>query len=371
MENLILRDTNRVRLTSWGKYGYSSTKRTLQIANIISIAGFDLVDMPRKVTLNRWQRYAKGLYFLNKFRFPIKPDPRMIAFCGYSYEVYRQAFSQHCGKKLFLLEEPNNFIAYYAAQEAGFKILVLPHNLETLMAGSDFFTGRGLPHCLEMEIHHLAMADAVFCISREEQWLLRSRQVEADLLPYYPPEQEISDLLKIRDARQKLSAEKRPFLMLGSAINAHTLAGMIVQIEWLKQIYESLPFEVDIVGYGTEQLQPYIEGHPAFRLHGTVEPQQLEAMTINARAMLIHQSSGVGALTRIPEMLVAGVPVIANSHAARSAFHYPGVSIYNNPDELATLIQEPLEEPALIPSPIVDEKRLIHAVQCLSHRVRE
>jgi len=45
----------------------------------------------------------------------------------------------------------------------------------------------------------------------------------------------------------------------------------------------------------------------------------------SVKALLCYQNSGSGALTRICEMLIAGVPVIANSHAARSFYNKKGL----------------------------------------------
>jgi hypothetical protein len=41
--------------------------------------------------------------------------------------------------------------------------------------------------------------------------------------------------------------------------------------------------------------------------------------------MVCYQQYGSGALTKIKEMLIAGVPVIANVHSARSYHGYNGV----------------------------------------------
>jgi hypothetical protein len=69
-----------------------------------------------------------------------------------------------------------------------------------------------------------------------------------------------------------------------------------------------------------------------------VTDEALFELLAEARGLLVHQDRGAGALSRITEALVAGVPVIANRIAARSTRGYQGVSVYDTPEELRSLI---------------------------------
>jgi hypothetical protein len=75
--------------------------------------------------------------------------------------------------------------------------------------------------------------------------------------------------------------------------------------------------------------------------------------------VLIHQTYGLDYLTRIPEMLIAGIPVIANSIASRSYFDYDGIHIYENSQELAKLINENFCLPKMPLPPIHHENRFV------------
>jgi hypothetical protein len=270
----------------------------------------------------------------------------------------------YSGAKLLLWEETSNYLIPCVAKEAMFKIIAVPQNLESLVIGNvNSFTQKGLPENFENEVEYLSKADAVFCISREEQWLLKLRGINADFLPYYPPKLIFLNLLKIRELRSSLQSKN--FLILGTAANPPTLIGMIEQIWWLNQIKKEVDFQVDIAGYGTEQLKEYCD-HPTFTLHGTVDSSKLNHLLSNAKAVLVHQKAGVGALTRIPEMLVAGVPVIANGNACRSAFNYSGVYYYDSQTELADLMSKQLNSPPILPRPIEAEKRFINCVKQLA-----
>jgi hypothetical protein len=72
---------------------------------------------------------------------------------------------------------------------------------------------------------------------------------------------------------------------------------------------------------------------------------------VHCSALLIHTVAGAGAVTRIPEALLAGIPVIANSNAARDQFGTPGVHVYANRAEFAALVRARLPVPPAPPAP--------------------
>jgi hypothetical protein len=78
-----------------------------------------------------------------------------------------------------------------------------------------------------------------------------------------------------------------------------------------------------------------------------------------AIAVLIYQEAGVGALTRIPEMLIAGILVIANSNTCRSAYNYDGIYCYDDDYELIKLMESELGLPEILPRPVEAERRFI------------
>lgn len=338
--------------------GNGGHRRTAQIDELVRLAGFAVKDV-KPLPSTRLERYQLGIRFLLRNSFPIS-SVRTAAVCGHEYLNHKTNFEQHLGKKVILWEKTVTFTTVHAAKEFGFKVIALPHNIESLVPGqSDPYTHKPLPESLENELQHLAKADAIFCISREEQWLLKLRGIDADFLPYYPAKPILEELLKVRELRQ--DSQKKRFLILGSANNSPTYQGMLQQIEWLSQINDKDEFEVDIAGYCTELLAPHCN-HPKFNLIGAVDAQKLHYLMLNAKAVLVHQQAGAGALTRIPEMLIAGIPIIANSNACRSAYDYPGIYCYDNQSELVGLINRTFEDPPLLNRPLDAEQRFI---QCL------
>jgi hypothetical protein len=103
-----------------------------------------------------------------------------------------------------------------------------------------------------------------------------------------------------------------------------------------------------IAGYGTEKLEAYIPKRSSIVLHGSVTQAVLDNLLTKVDAILINQPYTSGALTRIPEMFIAGIPVICNEASARSYFNYHGVYLFHNEIDLDILLKQPLEVP-LIP----------------------
>jgi glycosyltransferase involved in cell wall biosynthesis len=356
-----------------GINGHGGDHRTAQIAELIEKASLKTSIVEKRVLETRLKRYLVGLrsivnpktlQFIAANRLKIPFSPTAIAFCGFQKQIYADAMHQHLGTKLLLWETTKNYVAPYVAQEHRFKVIALPHNLDCFVLPPSQFHQN-----FDLEVQSLAKAEAIFCISREEQWLLKLKGLNADFLPYYPPEQIVERLLDIRSLRKRSS--KKNFLILGSAGNIPTFQGMVEQIQWLKTVRNVLDFRVDIVGYRTETLQPYCD-HEDFVIHGSVTAEELKDFLIHSAVALVHQTAGVGALTRIPELLIAGVPVIANSNACRSAFDYPGIYCYDTVSELADLMAQafkmPFNIPEMLPRPVAAEKRFI---TCLLQMVQQ
>jgi hypothetical protein len=132
---------------------------------------------------------------------------------------------------------------------------------------------------------------------------------------------------------------------------------------WLTSIRQIEDMTIRVVGLETERLRN-VQRPPSVDVRGYVDNDTLDEMLISARAVLIHQRAGVGALTRIPEMLVAGVPVIASGVAARSAHEFEGVYTYEAPYELEALMRgDPLPMPP-VPQRAVDaEERFVETMR--------
>jgi len=264
---------------------------------------------------------------------------------GNDIRYFRDRLREFEPGTLFLWEATHSRYAYLPllAKELGHRVIGLPHNLESLVpANCSFLNKKTAPEWLRDEILSLACCDRVFAISREDQWLLRLHGVDAGFLPYVPPKQVNDEMLKIKKFRNS-NQNLRDLLILGTAANHPTYLGLIDRIEFFSQNRHAFQ-TLHIAGYGTERVRDSIPEGMNVVLHGTIGNEKLFELLSAVQVAIVHQVPTTGSLTRIPELIRAGVPVLANVNASRSFFGTPGVYTYENDKHLLKLLNEPLDK---------------------------
>ena len=352
----------------WGDGG---ARRTAQIGEILSSSGCDEFFIERPAEARRLTSLTGLLRdsgFLVKSGVPLRPSIDLLANLGNDLRFFRRQFERFPLGSLLLWEATQPRFAHvpFMAKECGLKVIGLPHNLESLVPGNrSFCTGKVAPQWLAEEMRSLASCDKVFAISREDQWLLRLHGITADYLPYFPPAAVVDAMLKIREAR-RAAKSGNDLLLMGTAANRPTFSGMADRLEFFAGHADAYG-TLHVAGYGTERLRTFLPSNIKIILHGAVDNQQLHSLLTSVRAAIIHQVPTSGALTRIPELLLAGVPVLANTDAARSHFCTQGVYVYEDDAQLLTMLTGSLaafEVPP--PSPVSLSTNFLSAVKELS-----
>ena len=297
----------------------------------------------------------------------MRGDRRLIEYLADDYLRHRWFFAQHPTVRVFLVEECTDYARLRAAHDAGVGLIGLPHNFETLQQTPprDFYSGEPAAPALSREVTFTALADVVFCLSREEQWLLTNFGARTDYLPYHPPEADLPLLRRIRATRQTNPPPTGELAVITSGHNPRNREGLLVLCDWLRQLAPSDALHLHIAGQGLEPCRERLST-PHTTFHGEVDVAQWERLMQRCHAIVVHQVAGAGVLTRITEALCAGVPILANPHAARSAYSRPGVHLYHDVTELGELARRPLPFP---PAPEPDheaEQRLITWIRRLS-----
>jgi hypothetical protein len=333
-------------------FGHGGEKRTAQISELLNQNSIEYILLPGLVKqifslilvknlIISALLYVQLVFKLRTF-IPIRNLSRRI----YHSALIINKLSEfsHFDNAVLLWEgtKPENYIYPAYFKRLKYKVIGLPHNLESLVPGQvSRLTNRKSPSWLPEEIEMLRLCDIVFTISREENLLLKQFGVNARYLPFFPAGKVYDCLLQIRSRRikrKKLNPVIK-ILMLGSIINLPTRLGMINRIDWF------LDAKLDhckliIAGYSSEELKMYSSDSENIFLLGTLSNDQLTEILAEIDAVLIHQLATSGALTRIPEMLIAGIPVLINSESARSYYNVDGVNIYENDAELNSLIMK-------------------------------
>jgi hypothetical protein len=216
--------------------------------------------------------------------------------------------------------------------------IALPHNVEALVPGSSSpWTRRRSPEWLEEEVWALSAANTVFAISSCDQHILSLWGISAELLPYAPAPSLRAHLDEVR-ANRASPNDQDVVLLMGTASNYPTLQGMREALRYLPGIVaRARPGALVIVaGAGTE----LIELPPATNVHvlGRVSERVLDHLMRRALAAVVHQPATSGSLTRIPELLIAGVPVLANVNASRCRGPERGIVTYRDWAEFEALL---------------------------------
>jgi len=317
------------------------SKRSVQIRELLDRNGIPYVNdafvLPKnvsKIQLVKWAFRSIGFIHCHYPRKAVKSLSRYIRLVKYyalRIPIVLDKYKDH--NVDFLWENTNDRDMLYLLKTTGNRVVGMPHNIESLVRGSSVTA-------LSAEVANLRYCDAVFTISKEETWLLRLLGINAYYLPYYPPQAAESFLLSIRQERERrVPKSNKVFTLLGSATNVPTRSGMQALVDFAAT--QDLPFKLIIAGYGTESLMPVSNPQIVFR--GTLSNEELESLLIETDGIVIYQPPTTGALTRIPEMLLADIPVFANFNATRNYFGITGIKMYNTFDELFEMLKSQVD----------------------------
>lgn len=315
------------------------SKRSVQIREILDKKGIPYKDdafaLPKNaswIQLLKWSLRAISFIHRHYPKRTIKTLSRYIRLVKYYALRIPVVLDKYKDQDVaFLWENTNDRDMLYLLKATAHPIIGMPHNVESL-AKSHSIKG------LEKEVFNLRQCDVVFAISKEESWLLRLLGLNAFYLPYYPPREAQAFFLSIREKRsRRVPGPVRKYALLGSATNVPTRTGMQMLVDFAST--QELSFDLYVAGFGTESLRKIVHQHISF--YGTLSNEELEKMLIDIDGIIIYQPPTTGALTRIPEMLLAGIPVFVNFDAARNYFDVEGVIQYHSFEDLLSVLSMP------------------------------
>lgn len=309
-------------------FGDGGSRRSMQIRDLLAKNGFAFEDddfvLPKETTKRQLVRWTiRAMKFIRR-HYPkrriksLSDYIRMVKYYALRLpSVYDKYVQQDV---VFLWENTTDCDMLYLLKATGRKVFAMPHNIESLVFDHSI-------DALTKEVAGLKLCDGVFAISKEETWLLRLLGVKAYYLPYFPPKEVEAHLLMIRNRREhRRTNERKKYLLLGSASNYPTRKGMQMLLDAAAS--HPLPFDLSIAGYRTNALR--VPQQAGITFYGTVTNKVLDGILEETDAVLIFQPPTTGALTRIPEMLLAGIPVFVNFDAGRNCLDLSDVHLYDS-----------------------------------------
>ena len=227
---------------------------------------------------------------------------------------------------------------YLIKKMYGTKIIACPQNIESLVPRTmTGWLGKTKLDYLKQDLEPFRVCDEVFTISEEDQWLFNLLDIKAKYLPSFPAGDLFQQNLRLRESRA-LTKQKDYFLILGTVGNPPTRSGMNRLLRDLQSLSGDGKYEFCVVGFGTEVLKDEFDVCKDIKIIGSVDQSQLELMMRECKAMIINQDYCPGALTKVPEILISGIPVIMNTGASRSYKRMDGVFVYETIVELLTFL---------------------------------
>ncbi|WP_276373581.1 glycosyltransferase [Chryseolinea sp. H1M3-3] len=362
-------------------FGHGGEKRTGQIHEILS-SDYSICEVLCKFTFNQGKVALKkkltgSLYIPEVFRATeiYKHNFSVSRLLDESHKVSRQVKNLEAHSELIkeastIVWEntlPDFFYLPYLIKKKYLKrVIACPHNIESLVPHQTLrFYGRDKLKFLQQELEPFRVCDKVFTISEEEQWLLNLFDIEAQFLPYYPQGELLTSLMSIRKYRETADRNGAPgfFLSVGSLTNAPTKKGMLNLLEQIKKINQtsSTKYNFKIAGSKTDALRTQHSGL-GLDILGQIDNIELDLLLKDCRAVVINQGFSTGALTKVPDMLVAGIPVIIDAGGARTYKRYEGIHVYNSSSDLADLLSSQLPLPPIPEMPIKYYKSFLRSL---------
>lgn len=362
--------------------GNGGDKRTAQICEMLDGIDYELISIcqsPFKIPhdINDFLHNPLHLYSKIKSKFfkqhctYSKYNRWSVGFREYVVFLHLQAklFTDSLKKispKVLLLDDPVFLApALFYAKSKHIRVVALCHNLETLSREQVVYSHQYEMFKYELEI--LNQCDLVVTISTEETFLLRNFGLDPVYLPYFPSGKSAERFLTVRKSRYGRS--KVNFLLLGTVHNIPTLHGMKKAINEIIGKNVLSDDKLLVAGYGTRELLGHFDD-ARIELRGEVTDDELDEMLVETKGCIVYQENGSGALTKIPELLTAGVPVIVNSHAARSYHHLPGIFEFTSIEQLGEQMERAAEHdqfPHVLCPPAADllRERILNLSQCI------
>ena len=328
-----VRDTS---VTTPGSGGYL---RSMQIAEIVLGASHQMVDLsqalikPRTVHGRLARRRVMRSLADGPHNAPTVSDGRRKR-TAMRYQQAQALFESVPRVDGFIWERTQRHGGFAAARARGIPTVAVAHNIESLVSNEALTYAKGGLHGrFAAECAQLALADHRFVISERDQWLLSLFGIDSSVLPYYPPQRRRLALETVR-ARRAPCDQNRRFLVMGSAYYPPTYEGMryILRV-MINSGVLARGITIDVMGFGSERLRQDCDAK-GIRFHGSVSDDEMFDLMAATTAAILYQHHGTGALTRVVDFLLAGVPVLANPAAARSYEHLADVRVFFDEDDL-------------------------------------
>lgn len=250
---------------------------------------------------------------------------------------------------------------------SGIPYVVFPQNLEFLVPGKrPEVTFRHFAGAYEIETLIYRRACKVLTISNFDATILRCMAVDAAVWPFYPTDDDLARLRSLREARSKNTSDREEILVLGTAINPPTRAGLNSLLDAVRQS-KTWTRRINVVGFGTSMLNGAEATH--IRIVGAVENSVLDRLMVDCAFAMIYQPPTTGFLTRLVELNLAGIPVaVVGGYEQVIGLENFGVFRFDHIEQIDPVLMANAPIAPFSPPDVARLNELLHAVLPATHR---
>jgi hypothetical protein len=258
-------------------------------------------------------------------------------------DIYLKYINEIGKPTVCFLDHPSHANLVAINKKLNIPTVICPHNIESLDRRATLFMKDSvksfLPLALLQELDLYSRCQFCLLISKVEAGFVGGLGLSADYYPYIPNGVIKERLDNIR--RLRLTSNKENFfLLLGSASHSTTGKGQSWLIDRLYDNGIPMGASIKVCGKKTNLLINNRPRLPGLDVLGWVNEPELENLMVRTKGILIPQFCGFGALTRLPEFICAGIPIIASKHPTY-ALNLPDgvVSVNDNWEDWKTAIE--------------------------------
>ena len=363
----ILRETFSTEDRSdWAPHGCGGMWRRRQTDGILRRHGIEPVNLEPPPPALIPTRLLHAIQMKRRLGASLQWTRGSLGAADYSFRFYRHN-ARRSGLAPVALLESGDPVAVTALKDEGFRVVAVLSAIHSLWRDRPSRLTGSYPQMFLAETRAFSNVHAVFCISREEQWLLNNVGIRAEYLPYFPDEERARVLLEERAGRRAVTSRRPPeFLICATRGNTDTVASFTEQADWIRAAVPAGRAIFHVTGHNTEEIKD-VWTDSRFIFHGTCSDEEFRAVKQRCGAVCLHQREGLGALTRIPDMILAGLAVVTNGPAARSFFDMPGVFTYDTPGQLADLLKRSFSMPPVPQRPLELEDAFFASLLLKAH----
>ncbi len=165
----------------------------------------------------------------------------------------------------------------------------------------------------------LTKCDFCLTISKIEDTICKGIGINSHLYPYLPEGKILQDLQLISSNRD-CANKSRMMAIISTYDHQPSREGVIQFINQIKYQFNQVS-KIDkilIVGKNSEKYSEYLNIDSRIQCLGWVSQEELIDLLSDTMAMIIPQTIGFGALTKISEFVLANIPIIVSQYPTRA-----------------------------------------------------